>query len=90
MKCTSRFFGILSLMFILLIAAPAVWAGGNQAAPSTDRIVNMVTISLGPVPPGLQAIEDAVNAIIKPAINVKVKYTAIEVGSYPDQLNLMT
>jgi putative aldouronate transport system substrate-binding protein len=78
---------------VLLIGSSGLAAGakkeGPQATAGSVRVINMLAPSLGPVPQGLQAVENAINAITESAINVKVNYVAVEVGSYPDQLNLM-
>lgn len=46
--------------------------------------------SMGPIPSGLQAVEDAMNEITEEEINTHVTLLMIEVGNYDQQVNLMT
>lgn len=46
--------------------------------------------SMGPIPNGLQAVEDAMNEITEEQINTHVTLKMIEVGNYDQQVNLMT
>ena len=45
--------------------------------------------SMGPIPSGLPAVEDAINAITEDEINTHVTVKIIEVGNYDQQVNLM-
>ena len=52
--------------------------------------INMLYLSMGPIPSGLQAVEDAINEITEAEINTHVAITMIETGNYEQQVNLMT
>lgn len=45
--------------------------------------------SMGPIPSGLQAVEDEINKITEEEINTHVTLNMIEVGNYDQQMNLM-
>ena len=71
-------------------------ANGGDAAAADDgelediREVNMLYLSMGPIPTGLQAVEDAINEITENEINVHVNIEMIETGNYEQQVNLKT
>lgn len=68
--------------------------GNNDAQNSASGGEDMAEIvvaypSMGPIPNGLQAVEDAINEISETAINTHVTLMMIETGSYDQQMNLM-
>ena len=70
-------------------------SGGDAAAADEEvlediREVNMLYLSMGPIPTGLQAVEDAINEITENEINVHVNIEMIETGNYEQQVNLKT
>jgi putative aldouronate transport system substrate-binding protein len=74
---------------LILLMATALFAGGSKDLGPSSTVINMVAPSLGPIQKGIPEVEAAVNAIIEPVINARIKITSIEVGSYSDQVNLM-
>jgi putative aldouronate transport system substrate-binding protein len=59
----------------------------ENTATETPRLINMITVSTHYN--GIPDIELKVNAIIEPLINVRVKYTGFDFGSYYNQLAMM-
>lgn len=51
--------------------------------------INMIYTSMGPVPSGLKAVEDAINEITESEINTHVNLTVYEIGAYDQQIGLM-
>lgn len=51
--------------------------------------ITVMFCSMGPVPSGLKAVEDAVNVITEEEINTHVTLTVVEVGNYDQQSNLL-
>lgn len=51
--------------------------------------INVLYVSMGPVPSGLEAVEAAVNEITEKEINTHVNLEIYEIGSYDQQVNLM-
>jgi putative aldouronate transport system substrate-binding protein len=87
----TKWIAVTAIILISIIALTAAGGrdqgkGGESASP---REVHMVAVSMGPVQRGLKEVEDAVNAITIPALNIKIKYTQSEVGAYSNQINLM-
>ena len=64
-------------------------SGYNVTWDDTAEIVVLYP-SMGPIPSGLQAVEDAMNEITEEQINTHVTLKVIEVGNYDQQVNLMT
>lgn len=67
---------------------------GEDRSQSSDMWEDMAEIevmyaSMGPVPAGLQAVEDAINAVTEPEINTCVHLNPIEMGNYVQQTSLM-
>lgn len=60
----------------------------NVTWEDTEEI-NVVWPSMGPIPSGLQAVEDAINEITEAEINTHVTLNMIEIGNYEQQINLM-
>lgn len=68
-------------------------SGGDVAYNVTwEDTADIVVLypSMGPIPNGLQAVEDAMNEITEEEINTHVTLKMIEVGNYDQQVNLMT
>ena len=62
---------------------------GEADEPLEDMAEIKVTIlSMGPIPQGLQDVEDAVNEITEPEINTHVTLEMLEPGNYAQQINL--
>ena len=51
--------------------------------------ITIMYCSMGPVPNGLKAVEDAVNAITEAEIDTHVTLNVVEVGNYDQQANLL-
>lgn len=51
--------------------------------------IHMLYPSMGPVPSGLQAVEDAINEITEAQINTHVNIDIYEIGNYDQQVGLM-
>ena len=67
--------------------APATEAA--DAADNEDMTDITVTyLSMGPIPTGLQDVEDAINEITEAEKNIHVTLEMIEPGNYPQQINL--
>ena len=67
-------------------------SGGDVAYNVTwEDTADIVVLypSMGPIPNGLQAVEDAMNEITEEEINTHVTLKMIEVGNYDQQTNLM-
>lgn len=60
----------------------------NVTWGDTEDII-VVWPSMSAIPTGLQAVEDAINAITEEEINTHVTLNMIEVGNYEQQVNLM-
>ena len=71
-------------------------AGDEGSTPDADAAdedmaeINMLYLSMGPIPNGLQAVEDAINEITEAEINTHVNIEMIETGNYEQQVNLKT
>lgn len=70
-------------------------SGGESSAPVTEAgddedmaDINVVSISMGPIPNDVKLVEDAINEITEPEINTHVNFEIIEVGNYEQQMNL--
>ncbi len=68
--------------------------GKTTAADDADdedmSEINMVYISMGPIPNGLSDVQDAINAITEEEINTHVNLEMIESGNYEQQIGLKT
>jgi putative aldouronate transport system substrate-binding protein len=75
----------------LIFTAGCSKKDGSAEAPAAvkPREITVISISMGPIHPGVQEVEDEINKITIPGIDTKVKYQLIEGASYVDQLNLM-
>lgn len=51
--------------------------------------INVLYVSMGPVPSGLDAVEEEINKITESEINTHVNLEIYEIGSYDQQVNLM-
>ncbi len=79
-------------------AAPSADESGADADTGADADageedlaeINMIYLSMGPIPKGLQAVEDAINEITEAEINTHVNIEMIEAGNYEQQVNLKT
>lgn len=79
-------------------AADGTQAAGSDESTSNDTEagsediadINMIYLSMGPIPSGLQAVEDAINEITEAEINTHVNIEMIETGTYEQQVNLKT
>ena len=69
-------------------AGDAADEGGKVLEDMAD--INMLYLSMGPIPQGLQAVEDAINEITEAEINTHVNIEMIETGNYEQQVNLKT
>ena len=72
----------------------AATEGGDSAAsevgvPWDDIVdINILYVSMGPVPAGVDAVEAEINKITESEINTHVNVEVIEIGSYDQQVNL--
>ncbi len=70
-------------------------SGSDSAAQNSEEHledmanITMVYMPVGGLPKGVQEVEDAVNEITEPEINVHVDIQMIESGSYDQQIGLM-
>lgn len=63
-------------------------APATQADDEDMADINVVSISMGPIPNDVKLVEDAINEITEPEINTHVNFEIIEVGNYKQQMNL--
>ncbi|MBB5266359.1 putative aldouronate transport system substrate-binding protein [Catenibacillus scindens] len=65
---------------------------GSAAASAVDWDdivdINLLYVSMGPVPTGVDAVEAEINKITEEEINTHVNMEIIEIGSYDQQVNL--
>lgn len=66
--------------------APATQAEADDDEDMAD--INVVSISMGPIPNDVKLVEDAINEITEQEINTHVNFEIIEVGNYEQQMNL--
>ena len=93
MKRTSKIFAALTFIAMLLSACGGGGgsegaAGDSSGGDQPDEIVYGFPV-FGNIPGDMQLIEDEVNKISIPEINVKVKMLPISAGSWQQQVNLM-
>jgi putative aldouronate transport system substrate-binding protein len=84
--------GSLAALMILLSACTASSATSSTSKETaTEKPVELVLAMPvpGSIPKDLQAMQDELNKITLKKLNVKVKITLINVGSYSQQLNLI-
>ena len=89
---------IVSLLMAGILAAAALTGCGNGegtggtedqgVGESTPEEIVVRYMCFGTVPTDLQAVEDAINEITVPEINVKIDYQAISASNYGTQLAL--
>ncbi len=64
-------------------------AAAGTAVDWDDIIdINLLFVSMGPVPTGVEAVEEEINKITEAEINTHVNMEIIEIGSYDQQVNL--
>ena len=74
---------------------PAGGAGGDGATGDYNVTwedtadITVMFCSMGPVPSGLKAVEDAINVITEEEIDTHVTLNVVEVGNYDQQANLL-
>jgi putative aldouronate transport system substrate-binding protein len=62
---------------------------GSSTASTTPTDLTVAFFTLGDIPKDMQAVEDELNKIVLPKINVKVKLMPIGLGAWDQQSNLM-
>jgi putative aldouronate transport system substrate-binding protein len=91
-----KFSGILGKVSLLVLVSvfvtTGVFAGGRGGSSGGGTsVVREITLAsaFNPIPSGLPQIQEAVNKIIEPRINARIKILALESGVYSQQLSLM-
>ncbi|WP_284646496.1 ABC transporter substrate-binding protein [Paenibacillus silviterrae] len=69
--------------------APSAGQGANKATNETFE-VTMAMPALGAIPKDMQLVQDEINKITKEKINTTVKILPISIGSWQQQMNLMS
>lgn len=94
-----RVISYLSLVLSILMLLTACGRGGANAPPTTGTTTAATTqvastelniMYLGNPQPDVGLVQDALNKILEPKINVRVKLTGVGAGAYMQQQNLIT
>jgi putative aldouronate transport system substrate-binding protein len=76
---------------ILVVLTGTAYSAGKQDQGSGDGKVHELTLvqSIAGSAKGIKEVEDAVNKIIEPLINTRIKYIALPSGNFASQVSLM-
>jgi putative aldouronate transport system substrate-binding protein len=102
MKKSKRFLSVLSASAICMTMLSACGGGGNSSSSAAEQsssaeskasapdevVFAYLTFNKIPEDEGLTSVEDAINEITVPKINVKVKLKPLSISNYSQQINL--
>lgn len=102
MKKSKRFLSVLSASALCMTMLSACGGGGNSSSSAAEQsssaeskasapdevVFAYLTFNKIPEDEGLTSVEDAINEITVPKINVKVKLKPLSISNYSQQINL--